>query len=643
MPLIGGFLGFALAAKWVAAYAIGALGILILTRSALGRVLLILGLIVGTTALGYLAISVPEGQSGGNYLFLFLMVGLTLVAVVANVLHPIAWTTDEHRLAVGGPAAAGAAVFLGALALDKADVRLTIGPVAVTPQEVAFAFLVLSAAVYTAFSVVGRWGFGPMAAPLPADDPATLLEPPAPAPEGWLRLGSGFGLPVAWIVLCLIVLPVGLYVASYVPWALMEDHQLFAGWPADRTGQTLLELTGSMYAYHNNLSAAHAASSPWWAWAFDFKPVWFYQESFAGGTSAAIYDAGNLVAWWLAIPAMAFAAWQGFVRRNAGLALITIGFACQWIAWARIDRAAFQYHYYTSLPFVFFALAYFLAELWRGASARTWLLARLAAAAAVMAPTTLWLFHRPLCGFVRVLDVNPDSQACPTLIPDFVLTGRALAIAVVVGIGVLLLVRLLLSLAAETDESDTADAGRGLASRLVTAVLTAVGVSLAFIVASVFVDNTVLIKATGVAVEPIALVVTIALLPIAAFVATARDARRFVLGAVVAIAGWFIVWYPNFAALPLPSALSNAYQGFLPTYVFPFQFPVSKIDRSIAGPSLFDTGPALLLVTLAGVCLTVGYAAWVWRITLAEQAYLGTDAPGPDAPGPDAPGAGAQA
>jgi hypothetical protein len=172
----------------------------------------------------------------------------------------------------------------------------------------------------------------------------------------------------------------------------------------------------------------------------------------------------------------------------------------------------------------------------------------------------------------------------------------------------------------------------------VTAVLTAVGVSMAFIVASVYVDDTVLIKATGVAVEPIALVVTIALLPVAAFVATARDARRFVLGAVVAIAGWFIVWYPNFAGLPLPNALSNAYQGFLPTYVFPFQFPVSKIDRSIAGPSLFDTGPALLLVTLAGVCLTVGYAAWVWRITLAEQAYVGTDAPGPDVPG-----AGAQA
>ena len=38
MPVIGVLLGLALASKWVAAYAIGALGLLLLVRSALGRV-----------------------------------------------------------------------------------------------------------------------------------------------------------------------------------------------------------------------------------------------------------------------------------------------------------------------------------------------------------------------------------------------------------------------------------------------------------------------------------------------------------------------------------------------------------------------------------------------------------------------------
>lgn len=633
MPVIGFFLGFALASKWVGAYAITALGVLVLTRSALGRVILIAGLVVATTALGYLAISVPAGQTGGNYLFLFIMVGLTLAAVVANVLHPIAWSWEEQRLAIFGPAAGGAAVFLAATAFGKSDVRIALGPIAVSPLEVAFALVVLSAAVYSTMVLVGRWGFGPMAAAPPDDDPASLLEPAAPAPTGWLRPGTGFGLPLVWVLLSLVLLPVGLYVLSYVPWALMEDHQLVTGWPPGRQGQTLIELTQQMYRYHNTLSAAHAASSPWWAWIFDFKPVWFYQESFAGGTSAAIYGTGNLVAWWLAIPAMAFAAWQSFVRRSASLALITIAFAFQWIAWARIDRAAFQYHYYTSLPFAFLALAYFLAELWRGASRRTWLLARLAGAAAVLAPTTLWLFHRPLCAFVRVTDVNPDSRACPTLIPDFVLTGRALGIAIVVGAGVLLLIRLLLALAADADEPGGAGPGRGVGGRLGAAAVAAAGVSLAFIAASVLLEDSPIISSANIPVEPIALLVTIALVPVAAFVATARDARRFVVGLVVAIAGWFVLWYPNIAALPLPSALSNAYQGLLPTYVYPFQFPVSTIDRNVPGPSLVDTGPALLLLTLAGVCVTVGYAAWVWRITLVERRRLVNDGTtGVDAP-----------
>ena len=86
---------------------IGALGILALVRSALGRLLVIAGLLVMTTALGYVAISVAEGQTGGNYVFLAIMVGLVVIAVLANVLHPVAWTWDEMRLAVGVPVVAG--------------------------------------------------------------------------------------------------------------------------------------------------------------------------------------------------------------------------------------------------------------------------------------------------------------------------------------------------------------------------------------------------------------------------------------------------------------------------------------------------------------------------------------------------------
>ena len=49
---------------------------------------------------------------------------------------------------------------------------------------------------------------------------------------------------------------------------------------------------------------------------------------------------------------------------------------------------------------------------------------------------------------------------------------------------------------------------------------------------------------------------------------------------MVAVVGWFVVVYPNISALPLPSAVVNAYQGLLPTYLYAFQFPVSTADRS---------------------------------------------------------------
>ena len=136
-----------------------------------------------------------------------------------------------------------------------------------------------------------------------------------------------------------------------------------------------------------------------------------------------------MVIWWLGIPAMAFVAYQAFRRRSLALALILIGFLAQWISWARIDRAAFQYHYYTSLPFVVMALAYFVAEVWHGASRRTWLLARVAAAVAIMGPVILWLLRLPLCALADVESVNKGSQACNGNPGNLVVTPAAAALA----------------------------------------------------------------------------------------------------------------------------------------------------------------------------------------------------------------------
>src|SRR4029079_15064992 len=67
--------------------------------------------------------------------------------------------------------------------------------------------------------------------------------------------------------------------------------------------------------------------------------------------------------------------------------------------------------------------------------------ARLAAAAAIVAPAAMWILSRPLCAFVGVPSVNPGSQACPAVIPDLTITVRAVGILVVVVIGAIVLGR----------------------------------------------------------------------------------------------------------------------------------------------------------------------------------------------------------
>ncbi len=608
MPIIGLLLGLALASKWVAAYAIGALVLLLLVRSALGRVLAILGLIAMTGALGYLAMA---GPGYGNLPFLVIMIGLTLLAVVVAIFHPIAWTDDEMWLALIAPSAVGAVLFFGALAMGKLDQAVVIGPISVTPLLAAIASALGSVVVYAAFRVGGMLGYGPLAAPPRPDDPQRLLDPPDPAPTGWLRPGWLLGLPIVWTAVCLIAIPLGVYIVSYLPWTAIENHRLWDGFPAAHSGQTLLELTRSMYDYHNGLTSAHPASSPWWAFPFDLKPVWFYQEGFAGGTSAAIYDSGNLVIWWLGIVGLVFVSVMAFRRRSPALALIAIGFAAQWVPWARIDRAAFQYHYYTALPFVILALAYLVAELWHGASRRTWLWVRIAAAVAIVAPAAMWLFSRPLCALVGVSIANPSSAACPAVIPDVVLTYRTAALLAVVAVGGVVLWRAMAGLqrAAEAEDGARSPTMWGV-------VLGAVAIALAFVGASL-VPDTPIATWRGIPVEPIALVVIVPLLYLAGQVLAARDARRFVVGLGTAVVAWFVIWYPNLAALPLPSTVVNAYQGFLPTYLYAFQFPVNTAARPPA--PLLSPIPLALTVAIAATCLVVAYSASVWRLALAES------------------------
>ncbi|HEY5474454.1 MAG TPA: phospholipid carrier-dependent glycosyltransferase, partial [Candidatus Limnocylindrales bacterium] len=265
MPILGVVLGLALSAKWVALYAIASIGVLILIRSALGRLLTILALAAGTGVLGYQAIAemkyqpdtgnvpmtallllaavgvvvagtmwvihtrlTPDKVFAGvstagvagllfaaaltfspgslqngapNYTFFIIMLAVTSLAAAANAYHPVAWTREERYFAIGAPVVVG--VMAGALGLLRMSGILL---------EVGAGGIGLGVAAAAGFWVGGRMGFGPLAVPPRPDSPASFAGPASPAPTGWLRLGSGHGLPAAWMSLCLLVLPFIVYI-----------------------------------------------------------------------------------------------------------------------------------------------------------------------------------------------------------------------------------------------------------------------------------------------------------------------------------------------------------------------------------------------------------------------------------------------
>ena len=63
---------------------------------------------------------------------------------------------------------------------------------------------------------------------------------PARRPTAGSGPGTLLGIPIVWALASLVAVPLVVYVISYIPWAMVEGHQLFPGWPPGHTGQTLL-------------------------------------------------------------------------------------------------------------------------------------------------------------------------------------------------------------------------------------------------------------------------------------------------------------------------------------------------------------------------------------------------------------------
>lgn len=167
-----------------------------------------------------------------------------------------------------------------------------------------------------------------------------------------------------------IAVPVYVYMLTYVPWVLQGGTVVEA-----------IEQNRSAYDFHSSLETPHGYQSSFWEWPIMARPIFTY----VGEGNAQIYSMANPWVYWLGIPAVVFAAFQGLrhfrarlsdengmltvtgriVPGQAVLLFVVLGYLALWLPWALNPRTLFLYHYLPASAFMIVAMGYCVHWLWR--------------------------------------------------------------------------------------------------------------------------------------------------------------------------------------------------------------------------------------------------------------------------------------
>lgn len=171
-------------------------------------------------------------------------------------------------------------------------------------------------------------------------------ESPRYAPFFWGTAGLS--------VVFFIVLPLCVYVASYYPYARADG---------DTSWQHLLHIVWDnqiyMFTYHEGVHTPHPYSSRWYQWIFDARPILYFRDTkYVPGSKALFCAFDNPVVSWAGLLCVVGTGIETFRRKSARALFITLGYLSQLVPWMFIFRITFAYHYFPSMLFLVFGIAY---------------------------------------------------------------------------------------------------------------------------------------------------------------------------------------------------------------------------------------------------------------------------------------------
>lgn len=171
-------------------------------------------------------------------------------------------------------------------------------------------------------------------------------------------------LLLLWSILFFIVIPLGIYTASFLfvrmypqKWSNLSEFI-----------DQVIRYNTYMIKYHTGLDSTHPYSSRWYMWLFDIRPIWYYVKRSTDHIQT-ISCFSNPLLTIAATVAMFYSIYILIKRKKRDLALLSlvIMYLSLLLPWILVSRTSFAYHYYPCIPFALLILVYTLRSLYGSA------------------------------------------------------------------------------------------------------------------------------------------------------------------------------------------------------------------------------------------------------------------------------------
>lgn len=178
----------------------------------------------------------------------------------------------------------------------------------------------------------------------------------------------------------LVLVPLGVYVASYWAWfasetgvdrwAVGQDVGTGGTWAfVPDAVRSLWFYSAHVLEFHSTLVTPETGQHPYeskpWTWPMGLRPMLYYyadgNEASGCGAAACVRAQmliGTPAMWWLAFPVLGWALWRVASARDWRYAVVLVGYGAAWLPWfTNLDRQMYFFYATAMAPFLVMAIA----------------------------------------------------------------------------------------------------------------------------------------------------------------------------------------------------------------------------------------------------------------------------------------------